>query len=261
MNALDKRTYMPFVQAGATLTPEERKERRAQDLNSIPHVERRHFCYVRGLAFDLIKWFFDNYDLQRKGMTLSDGYFTQAVPLVVATAREMIRYKLHAEAQGILGCCSSSAFQRQIEWALFGFDGFEEQYKLRVADERHKSKTFPDLDDPLRLWFVMPDDRVVRLEKARGDGKGNADYFNAGKNRADNRYFFAVKGMCFAIPLALLIVERYPQALLMQRLIHPTALLRVKMASGVLLTMSRWHSTRKCLAEQIEGYLHSTLPS
>ena len=46
MNALDKRTYMPFKQGVDPLTPDDLLMQRRMDINAIPLVERRHFCFT-----------------------------------------------------------------------------------------------------------------------------------------------------------------------------------------------------------------------
>lgn len=185
MNALDKRTYMPFVQAGATLTPEEQKQHRKMDLNAIPFIERRHCCYTRGLAFDIMGWFYNRYKLQKEGMNPIDGYL-QLTPVIARFGWHMVQYKRKAEEYGTVGVCTASAFERQVEMALFGFEGFEETYKEPVDGE----------DDQLRLPFRFWGYSVVESEPQH-HYKAIDNYFKAGRNRADNKFFFVAKGWFF----------------------------------------------------------------
>lgn len=190
MNALDKRTYMPFGQAGAIITPEEREQQKRQDFNSIPHIERRHFCYVRGLAFDLARWFFSNYELE--------GYDLELPPIIAAIALDMVRYKFKAEESGVDGFCSASQFERQIKMALFAFEDFGTQYR----EQEHRARRRSQADkEAINLPFLMEGYTLVALDPPQEDQEPITDYFNAGKNKADRKYFSAVKGMPFVGPM------------------------------------------------------------
>ena len=186
MNALDERTYVPFAQAGAVITPEERERQKRQDLNSISHIERRHFCYVRGLAFDLARWFFSNYELE--------GYDLELPPIIASIAWNMVQYKHKAEESGVGGFCSTSEFERQIKMALFAFEGFEKEYK---EQEDHARSSLQAAQAAIQLPFIIEGYTLVALDPPKEDQEPITDYFKAGKNRADNKYFFTVKGMDF----------------------------------------------------------------
>jgi len=126
MNALDKRTYIPLAEAGGTLTQLKNKNN-----NAIPMVERRHCCYIRGLAFDIMGWFNDHYELRCEGMH-SDGGQLQLAPLIAKFGSDMVRYKRKVDERGAVGAYNVTVFERQVEMALFGFHGFEEHYKAMV---------------------------------------------------------------------------------------------------------------------------------
>jgi hypothetical protein len=56
-NVFDKCTYMPFINSVDDLEEDELKNQKESDINAIPLIERHHYCYTRGLAFDLLFWF------------------------------------------------------------------------------------------------------------------------------------------------------------------------------------------------------------
>src|ERR1700704_2076090 len=97
MNTIDQRTYVPFGQAGANITPEEHTRQQRTDINSIPLIERRHFCYVRGLALDLVRWFFSRYGVGDSMGDSGGGYLELLAPIMASIAVEMVRYKSKAE--------------------------------------------------------------------------------------------------------------------------------------------------------------------
>jgi hypothetical protein len=195
MNAIDQRTYVPFGQAGADITPEEHTRQQCTDLNSIPLIERRHFCYVRGLALDLVRWFFSRYGVGDSMPDSGGGYLGPLAPIMATVAVDMVRYKSKAEKRGIPGFCSVLAFECQIKQALFAFEGFEEAYNtcykaaLRSASDSDK--------DGVSLAFILDDFTLVALNPPMDDDSPIIDYLEAGMNMGDKRYFSAVKGMCF----------------------------------------------------------------
>ena len=60
-NAFDKRTYMPLIFTVDGPSEDELKAQKQVDINAIPPLERQHYCYARGLVFNLIPWFFNHY--------------------------------------------------------------------------------------------------------------------------------------------------------------------------------------------------------
>lgn len=192
MNAIDQRTYVPFGQAGANITPEEHTRQQRTDINSIPLIERRHFCYVRGLALDLVRWFFSRYGVGDSMQDSGGGYLGPLAPIMASIAVEMVCYKSKAEKKGIPGFCSVPAFERQIKQALFAFEGFEEAYNTCYQAALAQSDK-----DGISLAFILEDLTLVALNPPRDDNAPIIDYLEAGMNVGDKRYFSAVKGMCF----------------------------------------------------------------
>ena len=140
---------------------------------------------TRGLAFDIMGWFYNHYKLQKEGMNPIDSYL-QLMPVIAHFGWHMVQYKRKAKEYGTVGVCTASAFERQVEMTLFGFEGLEETYKEPVDGE----------DDQLRLPFRFWGYNVVELEPQH-HYKAIDNYFKVGRNRADNNFFFASKGLVF----------------------------------------------------------------
>ena len=192
MNALDKRTYMPFTPSGLLLSPEELQAQRKMDLNSIPLVERRHCCYTRGLAFDLLGWFQNRYHLFNPADTLPSASSTELTPVVGMFGRDLVRYKRKAVEDGIPGVCSVRAFERQIEMALFSFQGMEEGYSMAVQDEETDENKERYAAGDLDLPFVYTGWRLEAYSATQHFHEPMVDFFKEGRNRADNKYFFGI---------------------------------------------------------------------
>jgi hypothetical protein len=218
MNVLDPRTYIPFAQAGATPTVEQHQDHETWDFNGIPLVERRHCCYVRGLAFDLLNWFFNRFQLFDKDGPVSEPYAVMVNSFVGCVAKDMLRYKMKATEAGIPGYCTTSAFREQINLSL-SFSGMRSAFDIickRTESERAKDEYkhnrlqvgVPEL--PFRLQPYPH----VKFHYARVD-----DYFKDGRNWADNKYFsrlrcktlfviiFAVPHFCFLLDASHVIDE------------------------------------------------------
>ncbi|KIM38064.1 hypothetical protein M413DRAFT_13028 [Hebeloma cylindrosporum] len=194
INALDERTYMPFAQAASSLTPEDQQRQLEMDLNAIPHIERRHCCYVRGLAFDLVYWFFNHYELKGPTVETSDAYTDNIVPLISRLGVEMVRYKYKAHQSNILGVCKPSQFEKQVKMALFAFPGMEEQYKEIMAHEQQEDWKPNGSNAAIPMLFSFEGTSVMALDAPSLVHTPVDDYFQAGKNRADNKYFYATNG-------------------------------------------------------------------
>ena len=176
---------MPFGKARATLTLEEQKRHQKMNLNVIPFIEWQHCCYTCGLAFDIMGWFYNHYKLQKEGMNPIDGYL-QLTPVIACFGQNMVQYKCKAEEYGTVGVCTASTFEHQVEMALFSFEGLEETYKEPVDGE----------DNQLHLPFQFWGYSVVELEPQH-HYEAIDNYFKVGRNRADNKFFFAAKGWFF----------------------------------------------------------------
>ena len=192
MNALDRRTYLPFAQAASSLTAEAIQAQQNTDINAIPLLERRHCCYVRGLAFDLLGWFYNHYKVERANCV--QGYSEYLAPFVAGVGRDLVRYKAKAYDSGIPGVCTPTAFEQQIKMSLFGFQGMEEGYKDTVRRDKDEQRRALYGSGDLDLPFSLEGFTITPYTTPQHFNEPVSDYFREGRNRADNRYFHAVKG-------------------------------------------------------------------
>lgn len=177
-NVLDKRTYMPFVSGVDDPSPEELEEQRYSDINAIPLLERRHYAYSRGLAFDLIGWFHTQFGfINVKDEDPDDVDSDISIPFIGQLAFHLLRYKEDAEEIAIPGACTLQDFAGQVEMAVsrFGdlgdaFDSFQQGEQFEINDyilKKYESTTIYESVD---------------------------DFFHAGKTTADEKYFAALDG-------------------------------------------------------------------
>jgi len=73
-NVFDKCTYLPFIHSVNGPTLKECEQQKEANINAIPLLERRHYCYTRGLAFDLIFWFLNQFGFSKKDQEPDDAY-------------------------------------------------------------------------------------------------------------------------------------------------------------------------------------------
>lgn len=195
MNALDKRTYMPFLQPGMTLTADELRSQKEIDLNAIPLVERRHCCYIRGLTFDLFAWFLNHYSIECEHRISDDPYLDTVVPIAAALGRDMVLYKQRATEEGKVGVCSPKAFEKQVEMSLFRFDGMEECYKGLVELEVDTEQKERYESGDLKLVFALDHWHLTKNSPVQQYNPPVNDFLADGKNRADTKYFAGIESV------------------------------------------------------------------
>lgn len=179
-NAFDKRTYMPFNHNVNNLSTEELEEQRSSDINAIPLLEWRHYCYARGLAFDLLFWFFNHFHFRKPMEEPEDGYANVLVPITARLAYDMVAYKFEAEELDVHGTCGGLEFKAQVEMALLTYEVMEEAYE--------------DIED--NAWnFAFDFMNFTVMEYGISDNwhPPVTDFFDLGKTSADERYFAALK--------------------------------------------------------------------
>ena len=177
-NVFDKRTYMPFID---DLSPEEREEQKAYDINAIPPLERRHYCYCRGLAFDLLSWFFNNYGFSKPGEEPDYAYRQLFAPYIAELGHSMVEYKLAAEQHEVPSTYTAEDFRSQVEMALFEYRDMEDLYK--------------DIEEPNPSFAFDIDDYTLKAyESMQNIHESITEYFECGQTIADRKYFAAVGG-------------------------------------------------------------------
>ena len=191
LNAFDKRTYLHI-----TNSPSSKHHRRQweNDLNAISLLERRHYSYTRGLAFDLIHWFFNRYGLSMPDEEPDDAYTCLLAPFVAETGRNMVKYKFAAENNQHSGNCTGLEFEEQVKKAIFCFDPMQEIYEdmdVCLADDDD------GIDDDVDLYpsfaFDFGDYDVVPYDSTQHFYSSIDDFFEFGKNSADCAYFRALE--------------------------------------------------------------------
>ena len=177
-NVFDKRTYMPFID---DLSSEEREEQKESDINAIPLLERRHYCYCRGLAFDLLSWFLNNYGFSKPTEEPDFAYTQLFAPFVAELGRSMVEYKFDAEQREVPSAYTAVDFRSQVEMAIFEYKDMEGIYE--EIEEPNPSFAF-DFDD----YTLKPYDSTQNIHESV------TEYFGCGQNLADKKYFAAVGG-------------------------------------------------------------------
>jgi len=179
-NVLDKRTYMPFIHSVNELSPQEREEQRDSDINAISLLERRHYCYTRGLAFDLLFWFFNNYSFAKAGDEDDAAFDNLLLPFTAELGRHMVAYKFDAHDLQIPGACDEKDFQMQVEMALIRYTGMEEAYDTM----KEANSTFA---------FDFQDYKVTQYDTTQDFHPTISKYFEFGQTMADQKYFAAIE--------------------------------------------------------------------
>lgn len=177
-NVLDKRTYMPFVSGVDDPSPEELEEQRYSDINAIPLLERRHYAYSRGLAFDLISWFHTQFVFINT--TDEDPYDADcdiSIPFIGQLAFHLLQYKEEADEMAIPGACTLEDFAEQVEMAVSRFGDLGDAY-----DSFRQGEEF-EIND----YILKKSESTTIYEPA-------IDFFHAGKTTADETYFAALDG-------------------------------------------------------------------
>jgi len=182
-NAFDKRTYMPLIFTVDGLSEDELKAQKEADVNAIPPLERQHYCHTRGLAFDLIHWFFNHYSLEKPNEEADDAYGCILAPFIAELGHKVIQYKFAAQENKRPGVCNGEEFEHQVKMALsikamhFPFNAVE--------------SFSPSFE------FDFDDYSVTALATTKNDYPFFEDFLGAGKNDADETYFAALGGQFY----------------------------------------------------------------
>jgi len=182
-NVFDKRTYLPFIHSVNDPSPEEREQQKESDINAIPLLERRHYCYTRGLAFDLMFWFLNHYGFSPSIQELddNDAYGDFLVPYTVELGRSLVEYKWEAQELEVPSICTREDFQDQVEMALDSYKDMAEAYDC--IEDSNPSFAFDFMHYTLTAY-----------DSTQAFHTPITDFFEFGKTIADHRYFTAVEG-------------------------------------------------------------------
>jgi hypothetical protein len=174
----------------------------AYDLNAIPIIERHHLCYTRGLALDLLVWFFENYSFYSAEFEDADvdGYAAVFTPFAVHIGRQILKYKRAAEGHGHTSFSSFEQVRHQVQSALFPLKFARDVWIEDKADEEeraHQEKADDDEEvdddgddglDSSNLYWDMADYSISRREIPE-ERQASDNFFEDGKTNADERFF------------------------------------------------------------------------
>lgn len=198
LNALDERTYQ------LTGNVSDRDEdslllcQQRYNLNAIPMLERHQICYIRGLAMDLVYWFFAHYKLVDPVSDADklDGVKDFLLPHTAWLAQQIIRYKRVAMRRGYNGEGTTEEVAQQIQRAISHIPGMKMAYKARV-DTEHQSRCRSDSEDsentPEELCDLHDDitDALTVMPREPPDDARQTieDFLAEGQNAADKHFF------------------------------------------------------------------------
>ena len=141
LNVLDERTYRLSLETYQKDPAILQQCHDIFDLNAIPVIERHHLCYIRGLSFDLLNWFFENYSFASVELEEDDmePFSTVFIPFIIHIGRQIVKYKYAAEDRGITTAPSiSRQVHRQVQSALFGLEFARDAWLEEKAVEEER---------------------------------------------------------------------------------------------------------------------------
>ena len=182
-NVFDKRTYLPFIHSVNDPSPEEREQQKESNINAIPLLERRHYCYTRGLAFDLMFWFLNHYQFSQPMQEPEDeyAYGDILIPYTVELGCCIVEYKWEAQELKVPSAFTRLDLQDQVELALIGYKDMEDMY-----DSMEKS--------PPSFAFDFMNYTLTARDSTQELYAPITNFFDFGKTVADQRYFAAIEG-------------------------------------------------------------------
>ena len=194
LNVLDERTYQFSSEAIENNAVIRQQCHVLFDLNAIPIVERYHLCYTRGLSFDLLGWFFENFSFSSIDFEEYDvePLTTIFVPFLVHVGRQIVRYKRLAEKNGHSTSSTSRQVANQVQLALFGFKFTRDTWLEEKAIQEERDYNDKTDDDDLEhndLDFDLTCYTICRCEQPTHRNSDPDGFLESGKTIADKRFF------------------------------------------------------------------------
>jgi hypothetical protein len=151
MNILDLRTYQDAPNASTKL-------RHMHDINAIPNAERYQMALARGCCFDILHWFFTEYEITEKATNEPiDGFKEAAMEYLSHQASTILAYEKMALIEmgssglpvkdGYLSQVCSSAtvtLEKQIDLCFQNHEDIPTIKILAIDDDKHLSLAFPN---------------------------------------------------------------------------------------------------------------------
>lgn len=187
LNVFDDRTYcQPEISANQP------KHRLATlqvnfDINAIPVTERLHFCYTRGLVFDLLFWFFNHYSISNRHDPDKEinGYRDLLIPFLVHVGRHIMDYKRTAYSKGYQACISPDQVEQQVRSVLFCRREIKREYEKQISAHH-------EADDPsykYDMGFDFTDFTINERQLPISNRIPIIDFLTEGQTLGDKRFF------------------------------------------------------------------------
>ena len=196
LNVLDERTYRLSLESPQERLPTLQQCHELFDLNAIPVIERHHLCYVRGLSFDLLEWFFENYSFSSLELEEDDidALSTIFIPFIVRIGRQIAKYKRVAEEHGYTTLSTFNAVNRQVQSALFSFEAARDAWleeKAAEEEEEHCRDMDDNDTDEMDIRDLEYDfgDYIINQREIAMKRNHRDNFLEEGKSIADKRFF------------------------------------------------------------------------
>lgn len=145
MNVLDFRTYQDAPTASTIL-------RHTHDINAIPNAERYQMALARGCCFDILHWFFTEYEITEKATNEPiDGFKEVAMEYLSHQASTILAYKKMVlfelgsmKDPSLSQGCSRAALQKQIDLCFQNHKDIPTIKILAIDKDKHLSLAFPN---------------------------------------------------------------------------------------------------------------------
>jgi hypothetical protein len=195
LNVFDERTYETCSESHRIDSAILEKCHDVFDLNAIPVFERHHICYIRGLSFDLLEWFFENYSFSSVELEEEDidAFGTIFIPFAVGIGRQILKYKRDAEDRRYASSSSFDQVKRQVQSALFPLKFARDTWleEKAAAEEKNHEREVDDEDDEagIRDLFCDISEYSFKIREIPEERRCSGKYFEEGKTEADKRFF------------------------------------------------------------------------
>ena len=144
LNVLDFRTYQDAPTAST-------KHRHLYDINAIPTSERYQMAYARGCSFDILRWFFTEYEITDKATNEPiDGfkevameYLSHQVSTILAYKKKSLNDLGKTKDDSLSQACSRVALEKQIHLCIQNHTDIPALKNLAIGDDEHLKMAFP----------------------------------------------------------------------------------------------------------------------
>jgi hypothetical protein len=200
LNVFEERTYLMSSEAYQDDSVARGRCFETFDLNAIPVLDRHHFCYIRGIALDLLNWFLENYSFSSAELEEDDidAFRTIFIPFIVRVGRQIVKFKRAAEEKGPGSISSYQQVNRQVQSALLPFDYARDVWLEEKAAEEEKAHE-NDMDgdeagemDSFDFSFDVAD-YIIRKRDIPDERRVFDSFLDSGRTFGDDKFFRGLK--------------------------------------------------------------------